>query len=59
MPAVARFWCETERYHSLAENYENQIEITHPNYITSQGMLPNCLRGDSWVASSVVYYDDP
>lgn len=49
-----RFWNETERYHDLVEQYERDIEFTHPPYVT--GMCWIC-GGCSWHNTSVKYYE--
>ena len=53
------FWREREEYHDLVEEYERNIEVTHPDYVTSRRMCP-CLKYCSWcgwATTSVVYYE--
>lgn len=51
------FWSETERYHDLAREYERNIEVTHPDFVTSDGVTSPYEYWCSWCASSVVYYE--
>ena len=53
------FWRNLEKYHSLAEDFERNIKIKHPNSVSSKGMCP-CLEFCSycgWSASKVKYYE--
>lgn len=53
---VSRFWSETERYHELVEEYERNIETTHPDYITSD-RLCSFARWCKWHRTAVTYRD--
>lgn len=53
------FWTSGHKYEDLAREYERNIEITHPEYITSKGMCP-CLKWFSycgWANTEVKYYE--
>ncbi len=52
MDYASRFWSENEKYHELAEEYERNIEITHPS-------SASCFCGDNcpWAATNVKYYE--
>jgi hypothetical protein len=52
--AATSFWQESDRYHDLAERFERQIEITHPDYLTGRSGYYSC--GCSWCAQEVKYY---
>jgi hypothetical protein len=57
--AEAQFWREQEKYHDLAEQFEQNIERTHPYYVDSRGMCV-CLDLTSyctWATTSVDYYE--
>lgn len=54
MSHAAEFWRETERYHDLAQSFEENIAITHPPYVT--GMCW-CSYRCQWPASTVNYYE--
>lgn len=52
-----KFWRNLEKYHSLAEDFERNIQIKHPNSVSSKGMCP-CLKFSNycgWSASKVKY----
>ena len=38
----AKFWRERDEYHDLAETFERNIEVIHPEEVTSRSMCP-CL----------------
>jgi hypothetical protein len=51
-----RFWSETERYHDLAREFEENVELVHPPYLTGRsgcGFCHHC----PWAATSVTYYE--
>lgn len=50
------FWNETVKYHDLVEEYERNIEVTHPGYVSSNRLAPYSNRG-VWNTTSVVYYE--
>lgn len=54
---ASKFWSETARYHDLARDYERNIEITHPPFVTSDGAGHRVLYHDVWSATSVTYYE--
>lgn len=55
---VSRFWQETERYHDLVQTFDENIELTHPDIVTSDGQLvSNWEQWCDWCASSVIYYE--
>jgi len=51
----ATFWSDTERYHELAREFEDNVEVVHPDYVTSSG-CGHCYRC-SWAATCVTYYE--
>ena len=55
----SEFWRDCEKYHNLAESFERNIELLHPNIVTSKRMCP-CLEYCNycgWASSSVNYYE--
>ena len=52
--AAASFWQECDRYHDLAELFDHNIEITHPDRLTGRSGYYSC--GCSWCAREVEYY---
>lgn len=52
----SKFWSELERYHELAESYERNIIVTHPNYVTSNRLSP-WFKLSTWNATAVKYYE--
>lgn len=57
--AEGRFWAEREQYHDLAREFEQNIEITHPDYVTSRGVDPmmGFFSKSFWAATNVKYYE--
>lgn len=53
----AQFWDELDRYHDLAERYERHVEITHPDYVTSDSITATVEHWSSWCATDVIYYE--
>lgn len=51
---ASEFWAETERYHDLAETYERNIEVTHPDYITTDRLCPFA-SWCKWHRTAIVY----
>lgn len=51
-----RFWSERDDYHELAEDYERNIEITHPNVVTGRTGCAWCYHC-TWEATAVKYYE--
>jgi hypothetical protein len=51
------FWTSDNEYEDLAREYEQNIEITHPNYVTSNGIGHRFVHHDVWCASKVTYYE--
>lgn len=51
------FWTSESEYHELARQFERDIEIVHPKWVTTDRLLPYCLNGDNWISSSVTYYE--
>jgi len=54
--AEGRFWQRREKYHDFVENYERNISVTHPNFV-SCNILHN--RQCNYCARAVVNYDEP
>jgi hypothetical protein len=52
---AATFWRNCERYHDLAERFERNIEVTHPDRLTGRSGYYSC--GCSWCAQEVTYYE--
>jgi len=52
-----QFWQETERYHDLAREFERNIEVTHPPFVTSDGVGHRLIHHDVWCATKVTYYE--
>lgn len=52
---VSRFWQECERYHDLAERYQRNIEVTHPDVVTSNRLKPWFARCSKYDRTCVVY----
>ena len=53
------FWTSNSKYEELVKAYEQQIETTHPNTVSSRRLCP-CLgftHECGWAASSVTYYE--
>lgn len=54
---AGEFWAERDEYHDLARQFEQNIEITHPDSVTSCGVDPVVrFVGRSWWASTCVKY---
>lgn len=53
----AEFWQETDRYHDLARDIDRRFTITHPDYVTSNGIGVEFLNYDVWSATAVTYYE--
>jgi hypothetical protein len=51
------FWENCNRYHDLAQKYESNIEVTHPNGITSDGRGTRLSHIDGWNETAVTYYE--
>ena len=51
---ASRFWRETARYHDLARGFERNIDVTHPDYVTTD-RLCRWARWCKWHRTSVVY----
>jgi hypothetical protein len=49
------FWQEGGRYHALAERFERNIAVTHPEYLTGRSGYYSC--GCSRCAREVAYYE--
>lgn len=54
---TGEFWSEMERYHDLAEMYERNIEVTHPDYVTSDNVGHELISHSKWGASNVIYHE--
>lgn len=57
--AEHNFWTESDDYHELVKTFEQNIDIYHPDTITSDRMCP-CLDYASycgWAATTVNYYN--
>jgi len=57
--AERRFWQERDEYHELARQYDRNLEVTHPDFVTSRGMCP-CLdyvNRCGWAITKVTYYE--
>ena len=52
---AAVFWIEMEKYHDLAEEFERNIEVTHPS--RAKGECSHICGKCSWAASTVVYQE--
>ena len=52
--AATSFWQEYDRYHDLAERFERNIQITHPDSLSGRSGYYSC--GCSWCAQEVKYY---
>lgn len=54
-----RFRDECERYHDLVRQYEQNIEVTHPESVTSRGVhsMPAYFTRSNWAATNVRYYE--
>lgn len=54
------FWMNTEKYHDLAKMYERNVEVIHPDSVTSRRMCP-CLEYTHWcpfpLEGKVEYYE--
>lgn len=50
-----RFWSEGSEYQDLAQAFEENISVTHPNYVTYCPLCYHC----TWRASDVIYYEEP
>ena len=56
--AERRFWNELDRYHDLAKQYDQHVEVTHPDVVTSNNVLVSPIeKWCSWCASNVTYYE--
>lgn len=59
MDAATEFWTSGHRYEELVIEYEQHIEITHPEIVTSRGMC-RCLDFAPWcdlAPTAVKYYE--
>jgi hypothetical protein len=54
--AASAFWRERDEYHELAREFERNIEMTHPDYVTGSRACGWCYRCP-WAASSVTYFE--
>lgn len=52
---ASRFWAETKRHHTLAKHFERNIEVTHPDYVTSDGTGHRLIAHCVWPATTVIY----
>ncbi|WP_336023175.1 hypothetical protein [Halobellus salinisoli] len=52
--AASSFWQEYDRYHDLAERFDRNIRITHPDSLTGRSGTHSC--GCSRCARAVTYY---
>lgn len=50
-----RFWSEGSEYQDLAQAFEENISVTHPKYVTSDGVGHRIIAHDAWCASKVTY----
>lgn len=55
--AEAVFWRETQRYHDLAERVEENVEVTHPPYVTGRSVGCEFCYACFWHATAVTYYE--
>ena len=57
--AEGRFWRECDRHHCTAREFDQNVEITHPNYITSRGVVPmvRFFNFSEWAKTSVKYFE--
>lgn len=56
--AAHDFWTEENDYHDLARQFEQNVERTHPDIVTSKRMCP-CIKYCGycgWASTSVTYY---
>lgn len=49
-----KFWRECEKYHDLAEQFDRNIEITHPDYVKN---WDRWCTYSTWGTTAVVYYE--
>lgn len=54
---ASRFWQNREDYHDMARNFERNIEIVHPPYVTSNGIGSRFITHDAWNNTKVIYYE--
>lgn len=54
---ATEFWTCDHRYEQLAREYEQNIEVAHPPYVTSNGVGHRMIHHDVWCASKVTYYE--
>lgn len=57
--AERRFWQERDEYHDVARQYDRNIEVTHPDRITSDGccVVGHMMRWCRWCRTNVKYYE--
>lgn len=55
--AAHEFWTSDSEYKDLARTYEQNIERTHPGYVTSDGLCSRWEYWSSWAATAVDYYE--
>jgi hypothetical protein len=55
--ADAEFWANGSDYEDIARIFEQNIERTHPAYVTSDRMTANLEYWCSWCATTVDYYE--
>jgi hypothetical protein len=59
--AAHKFWTSETEYHDIAQTYEQNIETTCPERVTSHGLC-DCLELDlfgdcTWASTKVQYYE--
>lgn len=54
--AAGDFWAETERYHELAEHFKRNIEVTHPDYVSTDRLCP-FPQWCKWHRTAVIYQE--
>ena len=55
MSTATWFWQECDRYHDLAKQVEQNVEITHPDRLSGRSGYYS--RGCSWCATEVTYHE--
>jgi hypothetical protein len=55
--AEHEFWTSDHQYEKLARMYEQNIERTSPEFVTTDRLVPRFLSGDDWAATSIDYYE--
>jgi hypothetical protein len=55
--AAAKFWTNGSDYQDMARIFEQNIEQTHPEVVTSDRIISVWENHSTWAATSVDYYE--